>query len=482
MFPVVTESKTDLATSKLIEELGAVVQVKPSELYEASFDGLKVQGETGACILAKEDEHVGKVLRIANEYGIPITTKGAGSSLTGGATPIRGGWVLDLSNLDDLFLDEKNRLVRCGPGVVVSTLQAEAEKLGLFYPPDPSSKKFCTIGGNVACNAGGLRCVKYGVTRDYVLSLSGYLANGEKVTWGRATRKFATAYNVRDLWIGSEGTLGIITEITLRLIERPTKRKTFLGVFANDESALSAPLDLSRLGLRPSILEYMDEWTINCLQEYTGIEVFQGVGANPTLLIELDGNDSEVAYQAEKLEAWISKESLAYRFAADDEQAERLWEVRRQGSSAMKKLAPTKLNEDIVVPLDQQIELVRFVNLLREDYHLKIGVFGHCGDGNLHVNFMYDEENQQETARSVEALSKLMNKVIEMGGAISGEHGVGLAKTPFVREQFNQAEWDLMKKIKKTMDPKGILNPGKIFEVFKPWEQQKLKVDLHWEK
>ena len=365
---------------------------------------------------------------------------------------------------------------------MVSTLQAEAEKLGLFYPPDPSSRKFCTIGGNVACNAGGLRCVKYGVTRDYVLSLSGYLANGEKVTWGRATRKFATAYNVRDLWIGSEGTLGIITEITVRLIERPTKRKTFLGVFANDESALSAPLDLSRLGLRPSILEYMDEWTINCLQEYTGIEVFQGVGANPTLLIELDGNDSEVAYQAEKLEAWISKESLAYRFAADDEQAERLWEVRRQGSSAMKKLAPTKLNEDIVVPLDQQIELVRFVNLLREDYHLKIGVFGHCGDGNLHVNFMYDEENQQETARSVEALSKLMNKVIEMGGAISGEHGVGLAKTPFVREQFNQAEWDLMKKIKKTMDPKGILNPGKIFEVFKPWEQQKLKVDLHWEK
>ena len=159
----------------------------------------------------------------------------------------------------------------------------------------------------------------------------------------------------------------------------------------------------------------MDEWTINCLQEYTGIEVFQSVGANPTLLIELDGNDSEVAHQAEKLEAWISKESLAYRFAADDEQAEILWEVRRQGSSAMKKLAPTKLNEDIVVPLDQQIELVRFVNLLREDYHLKIGVFGHCGDGNLHVNFMYDEENRQETARSVEALSKLMNKVIGNG-------------------------------------------------------------------
>jgi glycolate oxidase len=427
-------------------------------------------------------KQVGEVLKLANEFQVPVTTKGAGSSLTGGATPIQGGWVLDLSKLNHLELDEKNRIARCGPGVVVSNLQSEAEKLGLFYPPDPSSKDFCTIGGNVACNAGGLRCVKYGVTRDYVLALSGYMANGDQVTWGRATRKFATAYNVRDLWIGSEGTLGVVTEITLRLVEKPLCRTTFLGAFASDELALSASLALSELRIRPSILEYMDKWTINCLQDYTGVQVFEGLAANPMLLIELDGSETEVSRQSGILTDWLSEHSLAFRVAEREEDAENLWQVRRQGSSAMKKLASTKLNEDVVVPLDQQVDLVRFVESLRHQFNLKIGVFGHCGDGNLHVNFMYDENDEEETTRSVEALTSLMKKVIELGGAISGEHGVGLAKTPFVRDQFNQAEWEVMKSIKQSLDPKGILNPGKIFQIFKPWEKEKLKVDLHWEK
>ena len=308
------------------------------------------------------------------------------------------------------------------------------------------------------------------------------MANGDQVTWGRATRKFATAYNVRDLWIGSEGTLGVVTEITLRLVERPLCRTTFLGAFASDELALSASLALSELRIRPSILEYMDKWTINCLQDYTGVQVFEGLAANPMLLIELDGSETEVSRQSGILTDWLSKHSLAFRVAESEEEAENLWQVRRQGSSAMKKLASTKLNEDVVVPLDQQVDLVRFVESLRLQFNLKIGVFGHCGDGNLHVNFMYDENDEEETTRSVEALTSLMKKVIELGGAISGEHGVGLAKTPFVRDQFNQAEWEVMKSIKQSLDPKGILNPGKIFQIFKPWEKEKLKVDLHWEK
>ena len=453
-----------------------------SALFHASYDGLKVQGNASACIEVDDSKQVGEVLKLANEFQVPVTTKGAGSSLTGGATPIEGGWVLDLSKLNHLELDVKNRVARCGPGVVVSNLQSEAEKLGLFYPPDPSSKDFCTVGGNVACNAGGLRCVKYGVTRDYVLALSGYMASGDQVTWGRATRKFATAYNVRDLWIGSEGTLGVVTEITLRLVEKPLCRTTFLGAFVRDELALSASLALSELRIRPSILEYMDKWTINCLQEYTGVQVFEGLKANPMLLIELDGSETEVSWQSEILTDWLGEHSLAFRVAQSEEEAENLWHVRRQGSSAMKKLASTKLNEDVVVPLDQQVELVRFVESLRNQFNLKIGVFGHCGDGNLHVNFMYNEDDEEEKNRSVEALTLLMKKVIELGGAISGEHGVGLAKTPFVREQFNQAEWEVMKSIKQSLDPKGILNPGKIFQIFKPWEKEKLKVDLHWEK
>ena len=313
------------------------------------------------------------------------------------------------------------------------------------------------------------------------MALSGYLPTGEFVRWGRPTRKFATGYNLRDLWIGSEGTLGVITEITLRLILAVPERVTFLAAFEDDKSALAAPLEISKLGIRPSILEYMDQWTIDCLQKYVGEEVFTGVEPKPMLLIELDGTKDSLVSEARKIENWLEGEAVEFRKAGNEEEAEKLWEVRRQGSSSMKKLASTKLNEDIVVPLDRQVELVQFVESLRKDYHLKIGVFGHCGDGNLHVNFMYDEEDTEETGRAVDALHQLMDKVVSLEGAISGEHGVGLAKTPFVRNQFSEAEWNAMLAIKKTLDPKGILNPGKIFDVFKPWDQKKEKVVLSWE-
>ena len=466
----------------LKDKLHSSVHTNDEELYAVSYDGLKVSSSPEALIKAKQANEVGEVLKLANEFRIPVTSRGTGSSLTGGATPLHGGWVLDLSQLSSIEIDQTNRLAICGPGVVVGDLQEQVLEKGLFYPPDPSSKKFCTLGGNVACNAGGLRCVKYGVTRDYVLSLAGYLPTGEFVRWGRATRKFATGYNLRDLWIGSEGTLGVVTEITVRLILSVPSRVTFLAAFSDDQTALNAPLALSKMGIRPSIIEYMDQWTIDCLQKYVGEEVFTGVEPTPMVLIELDGSVETLAREASLVEKWMKEASVNFRRADNDEEAEKLWEVRRQGSSSMKKLASTKLNEDIVVPLDRQIQLVQFVESLREDFKLKIGVFGHCGDGNLHVNFMYDEENEQETSEAVQALHKLMEKVIALGGAISGEHGVGLAKTPFVRDQFNDAEWNAMLAIKKALDPKGILNPGKIFDVFKPWDQKKEKVVLSWER
>ena len=466
----------------LKDKLHSSVHTNDEELYAVSYDGLKVSSSPEALIKVKQANEVGEILKLANEFRIPVTSRGTGSSLTGGATPLHGGWVLDLSQLSSIEIDPTNRLAHCGPGVVVGDLQEQVLEKGLFYPPDPSSKKFCTLGGNVACNAGGLRCVKYGVTRDYVLSLAGYLPTGEFVRWGRATRKFATGYNLRDLWIGSEGTLGVVTEITVRLILSVPSRVTFLAAFSDDQTALNAPLALSKMGIRPSIIEYMDQWTIDCLQKYVGEEVFTGVEPRPMVLIELDGSVETLAREASLVEKWLKEASLNFRRADNDEEAEKLWEVRRQGSSSMKKLASTKLNEDIVVPLDRQIQLVQFVQSLREDFKLKIGVFGHCGDGNLHVNFMYDEENEQETTEAVQALHKLMEKVIALGGAISGEHGVGLAKTPFVRDQFNDAEWNAMLAIKKALDPKGILNPGKIFDVFKPWDQKKEKVVLSWER
>ena len=469
------------AIEQLCEQLVDCVETSFGQREDYSYDGLKISSLPDAVIQVKEAAQVGTVLKIANQYGIAVTTRGAGSSLTGGATPIQGGWVLDLSQLNHFEIDEENQFARCGPGVVVADLQAATAEQDLFYPPDPSSKKFCTLGGNVACNAGGLRCVKYGVTRDYILSLSGYLANGEYVRWGRATRKFATGYNLRDLWVGSEGTLGVVTEIMVRLIDLPKTTRTFLGVFESDELALSSPHALRKLGLRPSILEYMDRWTIDCLQKYVGSEVFTGIEPHPMLLIEVDGNEHEVQEQSKLLEDWLAETALAHRSAVTPEEAEKLWDVRRQGSSSMKKLASTKLNEDVVVPLSRQIELVQSVEELRIKYGIKIGVFGHCGDGNLHVNLMYDEENVEETGRAVSALRELMSQVISLDGAISGEHGVGLAKTPFVREQFNDAEWNAMLAVKKALDPKNILNPGKIFDVFHPWEQKKIPVTLSWE-
>ena len=475
------EENDSLALINLKEKLGGIVHIDEDSLHKASFDGLKVYFSPDAVICPQQSTQVGDVLRLANEFRIPVTTKGAGSSLTGGATPVKGGWVLDLSRLNKVEIDADNMIARCGPGAVVADIQEKAAELNLFYPPDPSSKMFCTIGGNIACNAGGLRCVKYGVTRDYILSLSGYLPTGEAVQWGRATRKFATGYNIRDLWIGSEGTLGVVTQAVLRLIGLPVARKTFLAAFASDSAALKAPVELSRIGVRPSILEFLDKWTVECVQSFTGKEVFTDLPPHPVLLIELDGEPSSIEAESILLQQWLEESALCHLTANSVEEAEELWEVRRKGSPAMKKLANTKLNEDVVVPLVEQINLVECVDELRQKFNLKVGVFGHCGDGNLHVNFMYDHNDPDESKRAVEALTLLMNKVHELGGAISGEHGIGLAKTPFVRMQFNQAEWRTMQAIKKTLDPHGILNPGKIFDIFNPWEQNKIDTILPWE-
>ena len=311
--------------------------------------------------------------------------------------------------------------------------------------------------------------------------MKGYLPTGEKVQWGRATRKFATGYNLRDLWIGSEGTLGVVTEVVLGLVQQPAYNRTFLAAFQDEATALEAPFALSALGLQPSVLEFLDQWTVSCVEAFTGKTVMDGVSGLPVLLIELDGHPAEVEENAEKLLGWLDEQAMVHRVAANEAEAEELWEVRRTGSPAMRQLANTKLNEDVVVPLTKQVELMGFVDDLRKGHDLRIGTFGHCGDGNLHVNFMYDRDDADEAKRASLALGELMEKVVELGGAISGEHGVGLAKTEFMRLQFNDAEWETMKAIKRTMDPNGILNPGKIFEPFCPWEHVPVNEDLPWE-
>ncbi len=473
--------EADSRLAALRSLFGDAVSTDEDELHRVSFDGLKLSFPAEAVVRPVKEEQVGELLRLANQRKTPVTTRGVGSSLTGSATPVHGGWVLDLSRMNTFSIDREERICVAQAGAVVTDLQRAAEEFGLYYPPDPASKKFCTIGGNVACNAGGLRCLKYGVTRDYVRALKGYLPTGEKVQWGRATRKFATGYNLRDLWIGSEGTLGVVTEVVLGLVQQPAYNRTFLAAFQDEATALEAPFALSALGLQPSVLEFLDQWTVSCVEAFTGKTVMDGVSGLPVLLIELDGHPAEVEENAEKLLGWLDEQAMVHRVAANEAEAEELWEVRRTGSPAMRQLANTKLNEDVVVPLTKQVELMGFVDDLRKGHDLRIGTFGHCGDGNLHVNFMYDRDDADEAKRASLALGELMEKVVELGGAISGEHGVGLAKTEFMRLQFNDAEWETMKAIKRTMDPNGILNPGKIFEPFCPWEHVPVNEDLPWE-
>jgi len=470
-------------TTELKKQLPGIVKTDLATLYRYSFDSLKISFFPEAVIVPLSHDSIGKVLRLANAGKVPVTTRGVGSTLTGGATPLRGGWVLDLHLLNEIQIQPSNRIAQVGCGAVIKDIQDASAAHGLFYPPDPSSHKWCTIGGNIACNAGGLRCVKYGVTRDYILGLKGYLADGTYVEWAKPVRKFATAYNIRDLWIGSEGTLGVITSATLKLVALPSHKKTVLIGFNSEQSALSAVLELMQSKVTPSIMEFIDKLSVKGAQETVGVNFFANNPEICVLLVELDGNDEEeLSREMKFLRSWIEKHSQLVRYAADDNDAETLWEVRRKCSGAMFKLGNSKLNEDVVVPLSRMPALLEAVNKLRQDTGIPIAVFGHAGDGNLHVNIMYDRENLSMSERARHCLQMLMETVVSLEGAISGEHGVGLAKSHFVELQFQTRQIELMKHIKQLFDPNNILNPGKIFEPFSPWEYERVTELLPWDK
>jgi glycolate oxidase len=412
---------------------------------------------------------------------VPVTTRGGGTSLTGSGSPVRGGWVLDVSGFDSIVIHAAEGLAEVGAGAKVTAVQRAAEEAGWFYPPDPSSKEFCTIGGNIACNAGGMHGGKYGVTRDFVLALKGFLPTGEYVEWGRATKKFSAGFNLRDLWIGSEGMLGVVTEATLKLIPKPAARWTLLTSFADELAAFRAARALFAKRVQPAICEFLDRYSVQCAEKASGRLVFEGQAGRPVMLIELAGTPSEVADQSQVLLAWAKEHAVAFRVAKDRAEAEELWAVRRKCSGAMFALGNSKLNEDIVVPLRSYEKFGRFLDQLRKSSRLPIPTFGHLGDGNLHVNIMYHRENHAEYLRAEQAVGRLMKKVVELGGAISGEHGIGLAKSPFLRLQHTPPEIRAMQAVKKALDPKGILNPGKMFDVFKVWEHPRLKIDLPWD-
>ncbi|MCC5025268.1 MAG: FAD-binding protein [Candidatus Synoicihabitans palmerolidicus] len=434
-----------------------------------------------AVIKPRKHADIGVVLGLANRRGVPVTPRGRGTTLMGSATPKEGGWVLDLLKLNRIKVDDEAGFAHVQAGAVVAKIQDAAEELGWFYPPDPSSRAFCTIGGNIACNAGGMHGGKYGVTRDFIVALKGYLPTGEYVEWGTATRKFAAGFNLRDLWIGSEGMLGVVTEAVLRLIPKPASRWTLLTSFEDEVSAFKAARVLFGAKIQPAICEFLDRHSVQCAEGAMGTTIFPGQPGRPIILLELAGSASEVKESRKAVLDWAKEHALGHRAARNRGEAESLWAVRRKCSGAMFQMGDAKLNEDITVPLAAYGTFARFLDRLRKTSGLAIPTFGHLADGNLHVNIMYHKADPAECVAAEKAVLALMAKVVALGGAISGEHGIGLAKTPFLRLQHSEAEIGAMQAVKRALDPKGILNPGKMFEVFETWKCAKVEATFPWD-
>ncbi|MDR2980854.1 MAG: FAD-binding protein [Puniceicoccales bacterium] len=478
------------ATRLLAEAIGtAHVRTDEDTRFAASFDNSRYSFMPDAVVLPRHEDDVAEVLRLANEYRVPVTVRGAGSGSAGAAAPLHGGWVLHLAHWNSIEIDSAASMAYVQPGAITGEVDVAAAKHGLFYPPDPSSVKYCTIGGNIATNAGGLRAAKYGVCRDYVYGLEGFLPTGEFVRWGGPVRKYVSGYNMKDLWIGSEGTLGVITKAILKLIPRPTVRHTFLLAFDSDETALEAATALLAEHVVPSVFEFLDIQTVTCAERRNGFPVFPSADLGTKtpltpaiLLVEVDGHAAVVTEDSIRVRTWAQKYALAFRETGDAAEAEKLWNVRRTCSQAMFQLGNAKLNEDIVVPLRSYVPLIRFTREIKQRTRLATPTFGHAADGNFHIHIMYNRDDADQCRRAEEGIFMMMKKVVELGGAITGEHGIGITKSPFLRLQHTEAEINAMLAIRKALDPNGILSPGQIFDVTSIWNYQPVKVTLPWDK
>lgn len=464
----------------LKKALGNSVCCDASVCYGASMDNLRLSVMPEAVIYPESEAEIGFVLELANEHRVPVTTRGSGSAATGATTPFKGGWVLDLSRWMQYNVDSVSGVATVQPGVITGDLQRAVESQGWFYPPDPSSAQYSTIGGNVATNAGGLRAAKYGVTRDYVLGLEGFLPTGEFVKWGGPLKKFASGLNMRDLWIGSEGMLGVITKIVLRLVPKPQERTIFLAAFPDEVSGLDAVRSLLEQRLVPAALEFMDRQTVVCTERYSGFFPFPEAPGHALLLVELDGHPSVLKEEREVVLRWAKERAVVFCEARGDD-AESLWKVRRTCSQAMFTMGDTKLNEDVVVPLDSQQALLAHALELHKTYGLATPTFGHAADGNFHVHIMFNRADEAQAKKAEGLLEALMKKVVELGGAITGEHGIGLAKSSFLRIQHSDSEVSAMQSIKDVLDPQGILNPGKMFTPVRTWDYPIEAIKMPWD-
>ncbi len=434
------------------------------DLIPYSFDGTATFHQLPLAVaFPRTTEQISACVKLAHETNTPVITRGSGTGLSGGSVPSEGAIVLCLVHMSDIIsVDPANLTLRAQSGAITADIDAAAATHGLFYPPDPGSMKISTIGGNVAENSGGLRGLKYGVTRDYVMALTVVLPNGNIATFGNACVKDVAGYSMKDLFIGSEGTLGIITEVLLKLLPRPAARRTMLATFPSMESAAQTVSAIIAARIIPCTLEFLDQMTIRCVEDYTKIGLPTDCAA--LLLMETDGHPAAVADEAEKMAAIaLQNGAIEVTTASTDAEALRLATARRSAFSALARVRPTTILEDVTVPRSHLAEMVSFIAKTAADLNLTIGTFGHMGDGNLHPTFLTDERDQAEMSKVHQALDLIVTKTLSLGGTITGEHGIGLAKKQWLPQQLDASSLDLMRQLKQTLDPHNLLNPGKIF-------------------
>ncbi|HWE63889.1 MAG TPA: FAD-linked oxidase C-terminal domain-containing protein [Chloroflexota bacterium] len=433
------------------------------DLQAYAYDGTFLERRPDLVALPSTTEQVAAIVQLAARERVPVVTRGAGSGLAGGSVPLAGGIVVSLTRMNQVVeWDLVNMLVRVQPGVVTADLKAEALARGLFYPPDPASQKQATLGGNAAMGAGGPHGLKYGTTKDYVLGLEAVTADGRVMRSGGKMIKNVTGYNLTQLLVGSEGTLAIITELTLRLLPKPRASRTAMAVFPRIDDASRMITIILNAGVIPATIEIMDQASLRCVEEvqHAGLPV----EAEAVLLIDLDGEPAAIEVQLRDVARLCAEHGASeVRVAADAEESARLWTARRVVSSSLARIRPTKLGEDISVPRSAIPEALAAVRAIAARYDLLIPVYGHISDGNLHPNILFDRHDPEEVERVNRAAAEIFEAAVALGGTLTGEHGIGSLKKEFLTMALDPIELALMRRVKAAFDPDGILNPGKIF-------------------
>jgi len=454
-----------------IADLGRIVGVKnvlteKEDLIPYSFDGTAaLQQMPGVVVFAQSTEQVVEILLLANKTKIAVVTRGSGTGLSGGSLPTPDCLVLCLAKMDQVLeVDRANLTLLTKAGATTQAIADAAAAAGLFYPPDPGSMKISTIGGNVAENSGGLRGLKYGITRNYVMGLEVVLPDGEVLWTGNKCVKDVAGYSLKDLFIGSEGTLGIITKVLLKLVPKPPDKKTMVATFAQMAQAAQTVSDIIAARIIPCTLEFLDRTTIHCVEDYAKVGL--PLDCEALLLMETYGHPAAVVEEAAKMEEMARRNgAMQVRVATDQSEAAKLATARRSAFSALARVSPTTILEDATVPRSELVKMIQFVEATAKKHRLRIGTFGHMGDGNLHPTFLTDERNHEEMARVEEAFKEIFDEAIRLGGTITGEHGVGVAKKSFLPKFAGNAQMRVMRQLRRTLDPNGILNPGKMFDV-----------------